>query len=216
MTLDKDGKISKIDGREQLVTKLVEIAPTISGVVRQVLSESALREMAETPFAGLPQDPVEPGDTWRRTSKLDLGPIGTYEAKHKYTYEGTDGKLDKIKLRSTLEFQPPAEGGEGAPFKIKKAAVNSDGGGVMLFDRAQGRVVSLEFTQKVEGAATVVDASNHQVQVDLVNPVKQLRAGNEAQEVERLRQENDKLRQENDKLRKQLKAVEDALRGSGK
>jgi RNA polymerase sigma factor (sigma-70 family) len=227
ITLEKDGKVSKVEERRQLVTKLVEADPQMGAIVRQVLSEGALRQMAETPFAGLPPDAVEPGDSWRRTSKLDMGTVGTYEGKYKYTYEGLDGKLDKIKIRGTLEFQPPAEGGAGPPFKIKKAQLKSDGTGVMLFDRAMGRVVSLEFTQQVGGSADLTNGEQ-EVGVDLrqkqtttlhttdVNPVKQLRAQNEAQETERLREENERLRQENERLRKQLKAVEDALRGTNK
>jgi RNA polymerase sigma factor (sigma-70 family) len=155
MTLDKDYRVSKIEGREEFARKLVIATPSLGQVVQGVLREDALRHVAETTFANLPDDPVRPGDTWTRKSKRDMGPAGVFVTTSGYTYAGKEGKLDKITMESTLESRPAADGGLGLPFNVKKGKLKGEGTGTLWFDRAKGRVVRLELTQKVRGKLTV-------------------------------------------------------------
>jgi hypothetical protein len=216
VTLDKDSYVATIEGRDELVKKLAVANPNLLPPLNQVLTEDALRHMAETAFAGPPEDAVRPGDSWTRKSKLDMGPAGgTLRTKYKYTYIGQEGKLDRIKIESTQDWQQPV-GGDDPESKTKQSNVKGVGTGTILFDRLKGRIVSLDLTQKLQGKlaitaggnSAVVDMSQTQkttVKTTDVNPLKETRPRTDAEEIERLRAENQRLKE-------QLKAIEDALR----
>src|SRR5262249_44600534 len=107
LTLSPDMKIIKIEGRDEFVNKLVRANPQMDAILRQILGDEALKQMAEPAFAAIPNKPVKKGDTWERKQTLNMGPIGTYDTVNKYTYEGKDGKLDKIKVDTTLKYAAP-------------------------------------------------------------------------------------------------------------
>jgi RNA polymerase sigma factor (sigma-70 family) len=216
VTLDKETNVPIVERRDELVKKLAAANPILIVPLNQVVTDDALRHMAETAFAGLPEDAVRPGDSWKRKSKLDMGSFGTYRTTAKYTYTGRQGNLDRIKIESKLEWLPPD--GDDPKSAPKQDQVKGGGAGTLLFDRDKGRIVSLELTQKLEGKLPIT-AGNQAVTVDLsqtqkttlktadVNPLKPTRPRDE--EIERLREENERLK-------RQLKAVEDALRREGK
>jgi hypothetical protein len=216
VTLDKEGKPPKVENREEFMKK---INTADKALTNQILSEAALRRIAETCFSGLPEGPVQPGDSWTRKSVLEMGSLASYRTTYKYTYKGTEGKFDKIGVESTLEVLPPAEGGGALAFKFKDGKGKSGGAGVLLFDRDKGRVESLELTWTVEGVLTPVGRTEDEVAVSQTqtlklrttdtNPLPGARAAGDAEEIRRLREENERLR-------KQLKAVQDALRGTDK
>ncbi len=154
-TLDDKSGVQKVEGGAALVKKLTAANPALAPMLATLLGDDALRTLAETSLAGLPDRPVRPGDSWTRTSKLDLGGVGQYETTFRYTYQGRDGGLDKIGVETSLKYVAPAAAG-GLPFTIKKADLKSSrGDGVMLFDRDKGRVARLEFSQNVEGTLTI-------------------------------------------------------------
>jgi hypothetical protein len=157
---DKDSKeltVTKIEGREAFVAALGNANPQMKQLLNQILSEAALKEMAQPTFAALPGVEKAPGDTWERTSTLDMGPIGKYENKYVYKYMGPDAKADKshlINVETTLKYkEPTAEGGAGGlPFRIKKANLKSDPSkGTILFDPALGRITNTNVELKLTG-----------------------------------------------------------------
>ncbi len=114
LTLDpKTLKITKIEGREEFVKKLVTANKQMQPLLEKILSEDALKEMAEPTFAVVSTDAVEKGKTWKKETTLDMGPIGKYKNEYTYTYEGPDSatKLDKIKVDTKLTYTPAGEGG---------------------------------------------------------------------------------------------------------
>ena len=78
LTLNKDFKVEKIEGREEYLKKLSESNPPMESLLKQILSEETIKEMAEPTFAVLPGKRVRPGDTWTCKSKLSMGPMGNY------------------------------------------------------------------------------------------------------------------------------------------
>jgi hypothetical protein len=159
LTLDtKTMKVTKIEGRDKFVENLVKANPQMKPLLEQILSEEALKEMADPTFAAIPAESVAKGQTWTRETKLNMGPIGTYENSYKYTYEGPDGKLQKIKVDTTLKYVPPSETTPtgGLPFKIKSADLQSkDASGTILFDTEKGRVDKSEMNIKLEGKLSI-------------------------------------------------------------
>jgi hypothetical protein len=160
LTITPDLKVTKIEGREEFLKKLVSANQQMEPLLKQILSEDALKQMADPSFAAIPNKEVKKGETWKRESKLNLGPIGSYENLYEYTYEGKDEKnkdLDKISVKTTLKYVPPGEGaGAGLPFRIKSADLKSkDATGTILFNSKLGRVESSEMSLTLEGKLSI-------------------------------------------------------------
>ena len=157
LTLDpKTYKIEKVEGREDFVKKLVQANKQMQPLLDKILSEAALKEMAEPTFAVVNNEAVEKGKTWKKETKLDMGPIGSYKNEYTYKYEGREGKdpLDKINVDTKLTYTPPekTEGVGGLPFKIKSADLQSkDAKGTIWFNRDKGRVDKTEMKLHLEG-----------------------------------------------------------------
>jgi hypothetical protein len=173
VTLDaKTLKITKIEGRNEFVTKLVNANKQMQPLLDKILSEDALREMAEPTFAVVPNETVEKGKTWKKETTLDMGPIGKYKNEYTYKYEGPDDKdkkLDKINVETKLTYQPPekAEGVGGLPFRIKSAKLESkDAKGGVWFNRDKGRVEKTDMSVKLEGTLEI-EIGGQQTKVDL-------------------------------------------------
>ncbi len=101
-----------------------------------------------------------------------MGPIGKYENDYKYTYEGKDGDLDKIKVETTLKYKEPAEvagaGNQGLPFKIKSADLKSSSAtGLILFDPKKGYITKSEMKLDLNGKLSIeIGGEYHRGQPD--------------------------------------------------
>jgi hypothetical protein len=157
LTVAPDGKVTKIEGREEFVKKLSSANQNMAPMLNQILSDDALKQMADPAFSIVPGKEIKVGDTWERPSKLNMGPIGTYDTTYKYTYEGKQDKLDKISVKTELKYTPPTESAQAnLPFKIEKADLKStEGSGTILFDNEKGRLASSDMTLKLGGTLTI-------------------------------------------------------------
>ena len=159
ITIGADMKVSKIEGRADFLTKLTTANPQMKQLLEAILSDDALKQMADATFAAIPNKEVKKGDTWSKESKLNMGPVGSYNTTYKYTYEGTDAKdkVEKIKVETTLAYTPPVDAQQGAlPFKIKAADLKSDkSSGTVSFDAAKGRIESSTMTLDLKGKLSI-------------------------------------------------------------
>jgi len=158
LTFDKNMKISSFEGRDQFLKNLIKKNQEMEPLLKTILSDEALKQMSDPGFAAIPDKPVKKGDTWLKTTMLNMGPIGSFDTNYKYTYEGPDEKkLQRIKVDSTLKYVPPGpNAGSGLPFKILKADLNSkESKGEILFDSEKGRVASSNMTMKMAGTLTI-------------------------------------------------------------
>lgn len=174
VTLDTAAmKVTRLSGREEFFKKMSEGHPERGNLLENILSDSALKEMAEPFFAALPHKKVSVGEKWQRARTIDLGPVGKWENNCTYTYEGLDGKLDKIKVAPKLKYQePPNQGGAGLPFKITKAELkDGETGGILLYDRNSERVASLEWYHEMMGKM-VIDIGGQATEVELTQKQK--------------------------------------------
>jgi hypothetical protein len=167
ITLGKDMKVGKIDGRTEFLRKLVQANQQMEPLLNRILSEDSLKHMADPTFALLPPNPVvKKGETWEKPSDLNLGPIGSYSTRTKYTYDGQDAQnadLAKLKAETTLTYRPPGanEPAEGLPFKIKTADLKSkDGTGTIAFDVKKGRLDNSSMKLTLEGNLTIEIGGN--------------------------------------------------------
>jgi len=164
LTLDtKTMKVTEIAGREKFVGDLVKANASMKPLLEQILSDEALKQMAEPTFAAINngQEVSKGGQPWKRTTKLNMGPIGSYENDYTYTYEGKDDKdkkLDKIKVVTTLKYTaPPADNtGGGLPFKIKSAQLTSKNAeGFVYFNGETGRIDHSDMSVTLEGTLSI-------------------------------------------------------------
>jgi hypothetical protein len=154
----KDQKVTKLEGRDEFIKKLSQTNPQMHQLLSQILSEQALKDMAEPTFAAVPNKEVAKGDKWTKENTLDMGPIGKYTNTYTYTFEGPEGKLDKIKVDTALKYIPPDDktAAAGLPFKIKSADLKSTNGtGTVLFDPEKGRVERSNFKLDLNGELTI-------------------------------------------------------------
>jgi Sigma-70, region 4 len=159
VTLDRRFTVRKVEGSEKLPQKQKAAfgypAPGESGFTAP--SWEPVCADVDWFFPALPQEPGRPGDSWARKTNLNLGPLGTYQATHVYTYEGREGKLECISVETTLRERPRPAKDVGQPFEVKDAKLErASGTGTILFDTAAGRVVRLDLELKLEGPVTIV------------------------------------------------------------
>lgn len=162
VTVGPDRKVTSVDAKG-FVDKLGAANPQMQQLIKQILNDNALKQMADPTFAFVPPPgkQVAKGDTWERTAELSLGPIGSYKNNYKYTYEGQEDqagtKLDKIKAEITMNYSPPAAGEAGLPFRIKEATLKSgkESGGTILFDSKAGRLQSSDLKLELSGELTI-------------------------------------------------------------
>jgi len=168
LTITPDFKVKSIEGRKEFIDKLGKANPQMLPLLETILSDEALKQMSDPAFAILPPKAVKKGDTWNDKRQLDMGPIGKYDSNNKYTYEGTEGKLQKIKVDTTLTYQPPAQSAAGnLPFKIKSANLTSKNAtGTILFDNEKHRLNNSDQKMTLEGKLTI-DISGQTSDVDL-------------------------------------------------
>ncbi len=169
LTIDKNMKVQKVEGRDEFIKKLGGANAQMEPLLKKILNDDALKQMADPTFGVLPGKEIEKGGKWDRKSEMMLGPIGGYVSSFNYTYAGKDEKdanLAIIKCESKLEYKLPQEG-EGLPFKIKSANLKSENaGGTIKFDLAKGRIA--ESDQKLQLNGTLeIDIGGTTTKVDL-------------------------------------------------
>jgi hypothetical protein len=168
LTVTPDFKIKSIDGRKEFIDKLVKANQQMEPLLNTILSDDALKQMAGPAFDAIPSKAVKKGETWTSKSQLDMGPIGKYDSTYKYTYEGPEGKLQKIKVDTTLAYQPPlASATTNLPFKIKTADLKSNNAsGTILFDNEKHRLDKSDQKMTLVGKLTI-DIGGQTSDVDL-------------------------------------------------
>jgi hypothetical protein len=173
LTIDpKTNKVTKVEGREDFVKKLSAVNQQMEPLLKTILTDEALRQMAEPIFGVAPKDPVAKGATWSKDSDLSLGPIGSYKSKNEYTLDKIEKDVASIKVKTELTYKAPAADAGGAlPFKIKSADLKSKPAeGTLTFNVAKGRLekstlkVNLEGTLDIEigGTANKVELRQEQ------------------------------------------------------
>lgn len=148
--------VKKIEGHEELVKKLGVTNPQMEPLLKSILSEDALKQMAEPTWGAFPTEAKKKGESWTKKSTLNLGPIGAYETEYKYTYEGPDKEGEKIKIDATLNYVAPKDKAGGLPFTIKSAKlVSKEGTGHAIFDKKKGRIEFSTMAMKLEGTLEI-------------------------------------------------------------
>jgi Family of unknown function (DUF6263) len=146
IVLDNQNKVQAIEGVEKLLEKADKLSPQARDAIRDRLNADKLKARFEQEHGNIPDVLCRPGEPWERTEILDVGSGQTLVFKKRYEYVGTEKKgdktLDKISSKCTgaeLKQDPDAN----SPLKVVKGDLKvDDSGGILLFDRENGRVFS--------------------------------------------------------------------------
>jgi hypothetical protein len=165
--LDKNQKVEKVEGKEKFIADLGAGSQQMDALLKKIMTDDALKQMCDPSFGLTPDAPKKPGDTWKKDSTIDLGPIGTYAVSYTFKYVGPasdedkkDEKkkdTDKIEVETTLNYTAPKANPEGLLFRIKEGKLTSTNPtkGTIFFDSKNGRIASAEISIVLKGDLTV-------------------------------------------------------------
>jgi hypothetical protein len=209
LTVPSDARGLKVEGLGHFLHKLSEQHANL-----RAQSVADYNQMMAVWFMAVPDKPVRGGDTWTRSSKFSVTSLQGFDATYRYTYAGKEGPLDKITVNTQLQYKVRDPGkSEGLAASIKNIDLKaSDGTGVILFDRAKGRIVRSEMTLTLEGPMTMILDGKEAV-VNLKQRQKTWVRTTDANPLtDDPKEENRRLRDENERLKRRLQDIERALK----
>jgi hypothetical protein len=165
--------ITKIEGRDALIKKLSESTPPMKALLENILSDDAIKQMAQPTWGAVPKTAVKKDSTWTEETKLNLGAIGSYDTVFTYKFIGADEKkngLDKISVTPKLTYQAPKDKAAASlPFTIKdKSTLTTESAdGTVWFDQKKGRIVDSTITMKLKGDL-IIDVGGTETTVQMV------------------------------------------------
>lgn len=156
ITLKPSLEVSKIEGLNEFVDRIVKANPESGEQFRMMFSEENLKATINDSFASLPGKAVKPGDKWTRKSSFPMPPIGNLVADSSFVFDGPQDGLQKVSFKGNVMFQPakdaPAGGVPGV--QNQKTDFKPEGlHGTLFFDSARGRVSRTE--TKMRGKMTM-------------------------------------------------------------
>lgn len=172
VTVNRNHRVTRVEGGRAFIDKVAKASPQLRPLLEQILTEDALKEMAEPVFAYLPNRAVKKGAKWSEERSLSMGAVGAFTTLSQYTYEGPalkGARLEKIAVRTKLTYRPPAPAGPGGalPFTIKRADwTTAEGAGMIYFSPARGRTERSEMTARMKGRLTI-EVAGTETDVDL-------------------------------------------------
>ena len=164
ITYAKGMVVEKVEGREDFLKKLGTTNPQMEALLKKLLTDEALKEMAD-PTAGLMPGADKPagvaaGEAWEKKTTMPLGPIGTYDRTLSFKYIGKDAEkkeLDKVEVTAKLLYKAPDANADGLLFRIKGATLDTvdPKAGTFLFDSKLGQIVTGTIAVRMSGKLNV-------------------------------------------------------------
>ena len=94
VTLDADGKVTKVKGMNEIFDKMAKDNPMMGDQMKKSMGDKTVTEMFDGARRNLPDKPVAVGDKWECTQKVDSPMGGAMDIKTVYTLkkiESADG-----------------------------------------------------------------------------------------------------------------------------
>jgi hypothetical protein len=172
LTVSPRMKVTRVEGREALLRKVGKDDPSLKAMIEALLSENALKGMAQSLFAPLPGKSVKKGQRWTEESKLELGGLGSYTNRSHYLFEGpdrSDKRLGRIAVTHKLRYSAAAPGAGGAlPFKVVRGKFKkSEGAETIWINLGNGRTERSRTTLRLGGRMTVeIGGANTDIDIE--------------------------------------------------
>jgi hypothetical protein len=165
---DKYDKAVAVESDREIGNSLPD---EIKAMVKDQLDPQAIKDSTNNELEQIKSEPISKGETWRRTRNANFGAGQNMDFETEYTYVGPvekDGKtLEKITTK-TLAVNYSV-GKSSLPFSVKDSELKpTESEGVILFDRAKGRVVEATGSTHVAGTMTfTINGTDLPVKLDL-------------------------------------------------
>jgi hypothetical protein len=169
-------EVKELEGYDELVKRLAGDDPSVRRVVQALLSEEQLKQAIHQSLACVPQESVAAGTNWKRSLKLNLGPLGSLTNEITYTASGmakVDGKdLVKIDFVPKVTYTPPTADASNPELSIASGTITlKSGNGIAYFNTQTGRLHSStlkldltgEMSAKLQGKAVPLTFEQTQV-----------------------------------------------------
>jgi lipopolysaccharide export system protein LptA len=152
--------VESVSGRDEFIKKLGAGSDQMSTLLKRVLTDDALKQMADPTFALIPDQPRAVKETWQKKIPMNLGPIGSYDVTYDFTYKERVKDDDIIEVKTKLEYKAPTGDTEGQLFKIKSGKLGTDDKektppGEIKYNFKTGRVDEATIRFKLSGELTV-------------------------------------------------------------
>jgi hypothetical protein len=160
----KTWTVEKVEGKEELAKKLGAGSAQMDSLLKKILTDDSLKQMADPTCGLVPDAPKASGEKWEKKTTLNLGPVGSYDVKYDFTYKGKDATLkhlDRVEIAPTITFKAPTDSTDGLLFKVKagtmetKALDPDQQPSALLFNSALGRIEKATISLKMEGELQV-------------------------------------------------------------
>lgn len=141
-TLNAKNEVTKLEGYDKFLDTLTDGNEDAKKQVAGILSEDTFKQGVAELFGLTPAKAVKVGDTWKRDTKMSMGPIGDFKMASEYKYATAAAAGDKVTWKATATYSAPKAGGDG-PFTVSKGNLKSDKfEGDFVFDSKAGRMKS--------------------------------------------------------------------------
>ena len=136
----------------------------MKNLLNNILSDEAIKNMAQPCWGAIPSEPKKKGDKWGEGKKttLNLGAIGSYENEFKYEFVSEEKGKIKIAIWPKMTYKAPTATNKELPFSIKEADTKlatvdnlKEPAGEAIFDTAKGRIESSKMNLKLEGQLNI-------------------------------------------------------------
>jgi hypothetical protein len=162
ITLNKSGKVTKFEGIDEYMKKIVGDNEAALKAARAMGMEELFSQGVTQTFGFLPEKGVSKGDKWKLTGKLPLPLFGSFKTETEYVYQGAGEKGEQISLTQQLTYEVPKVQ-EGTLLRIIKGDMKCEPGkGQILFDATTGKLVRLETAFKFKGTFTTESLGKEQ------------------------------------------------------
>ncbi len=155
-TLAPTGAVTNFKGYAEALKVIAGQNAGVLPMLRAVFPKSSLQQSAESVFVVLPAHVIQPGETWGRSMKVVLGPLGSLDVDSRYKYEGPGKEGAQIAQTATLAYVPPTGDSSPFPFKITGGSLKADKAtGIVVFNATAGRLVRSELKLHFKGSLTL-------------------------------------------------------------
>jgi len=150
--LKPSGEVTAFKGADEFMKKLADRDKAEAAKFDEIGGKEVLRSMVLLTFDVLPSTLVKKGETWKKEVLVPMGPLGDF----KYALTFTDSGKGEAGIKGAVSFQPARADPINVGFKVVKMDLSSNAiTGKMVFDGAQGRLSSCEWTATKAGTVTV-------------------------------------------------------------
>ncbi len=175
-TLDKELRVTKIEGRGEFLKKIRDSNEQAAALVKYMVSEDTLKEIAASSIVALPTRETMFRNGWERLGVNDMGAIGKFENTYRYVYKGKDRAnpdLHRVEFSGSVKYvKPGPDAAAEFPFKVKEGELTAQKFvGYLLFDNRRGRVENLVMNLDITGSLTY-EIGGQLVKLDLTQSTR--------------------------------------------